>query len=338
MSEPVDAVIIGGDYGWHARRLWERSHNTYWSRPSWWSYVSSNDGDEFWATYVTRITRCLAVCEPPGLPAGTRHFPAGQPTHDAVSLANVRFCVLLCRGAFSTVWRWRRSQGGRTGWPERASPGIRSSTAFRQPADELIVNGGCGRSMRSMQAYLSPRLFPAAEVGMTYLGSLCHWSHALRADFRIPIAIDRRIRSNRARSSRRAGAARNRFERTRSGAVYPAKAVDRAPHPTPRPSIRCQAAWITSATMRSCEAGAPVPMPAHRRFSSPTGIADLDQATVDQVYALCPAEAVCDLRGTSTAGRSWKTAIVLSDAHWLTRIEPGIHWPAITVSGWRTAT
>ncbi len=212
----------------------------------------------------------------------------------------------------------------------------------RQPAEEFIAESGLDvlNTRYASLIFRSTAFATASETtALFYLGSLLPliartWVadfsrtyQQLTARYQERIALDRVVA---------VGRRREHFEvHTQRGTVYLAKNIviavpyqDATPfYPVPKPHR------ITSATMLFVR-GQRRSLYRHKRVvvfaPSPTGIASIwDQGYGwDQVYALCPQPTLSEIYETHEVLQAvtWKTAIVLSDAHWAPlELEPRIY-------------
>jgi len=210
----------------------------------------------------------------------------------------------------------------------------------RQPAEELIEELGMHAIDRR---YASPVFcstgfaMPSEATALFYLASLLPlivrtWVADFRQTYqRLTVGYRQRIVLDRVVGLERR---LDRFEvHTCHGAVYAARnVVIAAPYPdaavfypVPLPHR------ITSATMLFVRGVRRLAYRGKRMtvFPSPTTIASVWNQGYDwdEVYALCPEPALSDVYETYEVLRavSWKTAIVLSDAHWAPlELEPGV--------------
>lgn len=353
MSEPVEAVIIGGGISGLAcaRRLWEEKATfvLVTDHLGGRMYHSNDGGMNFGATYVNEdYHRVLPfVNRQVSLRVHDTFFQQGNQLTTLFHWRNVRFLRPILR----VVWRLQqyrqamaafRKAAERVGQSELRARHPLIDRYSRQPADELIDEWGV-RSIDEAYASLVFRstafASPPEASALIYLGSLLplvartwvadfrHTYSRLTAGYQDRIVLDRVV------GLERRG---NCFEaHTQRGAVYPAKAVviaapyrDAAAfYPVPKPHR------ITSATMLFVRGHRRPPYQRRRIVvfaPSPTGIASIwDQGHGwDQVYALCPQPKLSAIYEAYEALQavSWKTAIVLSDAHWAPlELEPGIH-------------
>lgn len=353
MSEPVEAVIVGGGISGLAcaRKLREQTATFFLITDHLGGrmYHSDDGAMNFGATYVNedyhRVLRYVGRQMP--LRGRDTVFEQGGRLTTLYRWQNV--CSM--RPILRALWRlseFRRAlkvfrrDAERVPLRELRSKHPLIDRYSRQPAEEFIDELGLRRIDEQYVGLVfrsTAFAAPSEATALFYLGSALPlvvrtWiadfrqtDQQLTAGYRDRIVLDRVV------GLERCG---DHFEvHTQRGAVYPAKSVviaapyrDAAAfYPVPKPYRS------TSATMLFVRGHRRSPYQNRRVVvfgPSPTGMTSIwDQGHGwDQVYALCSQPKLSEVYETYELLQavSWKTAIVLSDAHWVPlELEPGVY-------------
>jgi glycine/D-amino acid oxidase-like deaminating enzyme len=351
MAEPFDAVIIGGGISGLAcaRRLCDAKAGflLVTDHLGGRMYHSDDSTMNFGATYVNADYRRVAPYIDRQIPLRLHDLQFQQ--DDRVTTLFDWRNVVLCRPMLRVIGRLQKLRHALEAFRKEAlrvpQDQLRRKHPLidrysRQPAEELIDELG----MQAIdQRYAGPTFrstgfaTPSEATALFYLASLLPmivrtWVadfsrtyQRLTAGYQERIVLDRVVGVNRRQ---------DRLEvHTHQGAVFPARnVVIAAPYPdatmfypVPQPHR------VTSATMLFVRGVRRRPYRGKHLtvFPPPATIASVwNQGYAwDQVYALCPEPALAEVYETSEVLRTvfWKTAIVLSDAHWAPlELEPGV--------------